>query len=303
MSFPFRRHLAPALALVALFSWTVALADDSVRRSTTGDSTRVSVVADNASVRSVLQEVAEAAGIRLVLETALEERVAEESVSMTLTGLRPEEALRRLVPDGNLLLLYSEEGHLVAAHMYLAGHAPPASRAASPRSAKPVTAASRAPTPDGATTHSPGVDTRLVDRLRREAVTHPEAARRAAALEELTGLGDEALVRATAIEMLARERDPKALEATLDVVSTLHSVPLEQIAQFVAAARQPALRIQALDILGDRVREDSQVRAWLHSLSTSDGDDDVRSAARMALDRSESRAPDPSAAARAPRRE
>jgi hypothetical protein len=51
----------------------------------------------------------------------------------------------------------------------------------------------------------------------------------------------------------------------------------------------PAQRIQALDILGDRVKDDSRAKTWLQSLSTSDGDDDVRSVARMLLDQGESR--------------
>jgi hypothetical protein len=133
------------------------------------------------------------------------------------------------------------------------------------------------------------VDPGAAIRLARESASHPDPTRRIAALEELTGRSDEAVVRDTALEMLARDRDPQVLETALDVVSTLKSVPLDQIAQFVAAAREPALRIQALDILGDRVKEDPRVKIWLQSLSVTDGDDDVRSAARMHLDQGESR--------------
>jgi hypothetical protein len=132
--------------------------------------------------------------------------------------------------------VYSEKGNLVEARMYMVGRAPPSPRAVPSRPVKPSTSAGRAATPEPSTTPVADEDARVLERLRREALTHPEAARRAAALEELTGHSDEAVVRDTAIEMLARDRDPKVLEAALDVVSTLKSVPLEQVAQFVAAA-------------------------------------------------------------------
>jgi hypothetical protein len=274
-------RLALALLLALLLAGAAASADEAPPRATRGAPRPGSVGAERASVPPILREVAAAAGIRLVLDPALEARVTEEAVTIAIRDLRPEAALRRLLPESHLLFVYSNEGALLEVQVYGPGRSPSTPHAASSRPTPPSAAAappglSPTPLPDG--------DPRRLDRLRREAVTHPDAARRTAALEELTGRSDESSVRDTAIEMLARDRDPKVLEAALDVVSTLTSAPLEQIAQFVAAAREPALRIQALDILGERVNEDARVKTWLQSLSTTDGDDDVRSAARMLLD-------------------
>ena len=279
-------RLALASLLASLLAGAAASADDAPPRVTRGDSRPGPVVAERASVPRLLREVAAAAGIRLVLAPALAARVAEESGTMPIGDLAPEEILRRLLPESHLLFVYSSEGVLLEVQIYGGGRGPSTPRAVSSR---PVTPSASAATPDRSPTPLPDGDPRWLDRLRREAMTHPEAARRAAALEELTGRSDETVVRDTALAMLARDRDPKVLEAALDVVSTLTGFPLDQIAQFVAAAREPALRIQALDILGDRVTEDSRIKTWLQSLSANDGDEDVRNAARMLLEQRESR--------------
>jgi hypothetical protein len=283
-----------AFAFVVVLSRISASASESPSFLTTGDSTRVSVVADGVSLPRILREVADVAGIRLVVEPALEAHIAEQSVTITIEDLRPEAALRKLLPGSNLLLVYASDGALVEVQAYGAGDSPATPRAGLIKPAKPASRPAgslsvKATAPEVSPPTIADDDRLLRERLRRDALTHAEPARRAAALEELTGISDEAVVRETATAMLGRERDAKVLEATLDVMSTLKTIPLESIAQFAAVARAPELRIQALDILGDRAKEDTRVRMWLQSLSSHDGDEDVRNAARMLLDQGESK--------------
>jgi hypothetical protein len=246
---------------------------------------RVSLTAAGASLSRVLEQLAQVAGIELVLDPAVEGHAEEQSVTATFEGARPEDLLRRLLPepDYGLVLIYSSADRLAQAHVHWAGRAPPASISRGARPAAPRSRL-RPPVDPGFTEPVEEGDPVRRARLAREAVSHPDPDRRATALEELVGISSETLVRDTAVQILDQDRDAKVLEAALDTLGTLKAAPVDDIARFVTMAEASDLRIQALDILGEHGRGDARVLGWLLSWATGDADEDVRGAALMLLE-------------------
>lgn len=244
------------------------------------DRDRVSITADGQPLREVLDRLATVARVQLVLDPPLEARLAPESVTLALEGVPVEEALRHLLRGHGVVLIFASDGTLAGAHAFATADGP------SRTSPTPTPASVRSPARGSAAAGPPAAEEADRDRLARLAgvtASHPDPDRRIEALENLAESGNEALVRETAVQVLARDRDTRVLESTLDILGTLDAPPLDAIASFAAGSRDPVLRTQAIDILGDHREDDPRVTAWLRQLA-SDPDEGVRDAARAQLE-------------------
>ena len=86
---------------------TPASAGPSAHLAARGDGRRVSVAATDAPVSRILRAIGNAAGIPIVLDPALDARLEAVSATLTAEDVRPEEALRRLLPEHQLVFVYS----------------------------------------------------------------------------------------------------------------------------------------------------------------------------------------------------
>jgi hypothetical protein len=142
-------------------------------------------------------------------------------------------------------------------------------------------------------------------RLRQTALNASDASDRRQAMEELSSISDEKLVRDTLIQALARERDTDVLQAVLSMVARQDDLPADALRNFVAAAdRDGPTRAMALDHLVAQNPDDPATRTLLRALASNDSNQDVREAATNALESLEPKEGDAPAQAppRRPRR-
>jgi hypothetical protein len=121
--------------------------------------------------------------------------------------------------------------------------------------------------------------------LRAQALGASDAEERVTALHAL--LGTE-VGRQTALEILARDREPEVLKNALDVLTGYVTLPLEPV---LAAARNqdPSVRIQALELLSLHRANDPRVEQVLTRAAATDADEDVRESARALIGTADSR--------------
>jgi hypothetical protein len=99
----------------------------------------------------------------------------------------------------------------------------------------------------------------------------------------LDGMDEEGALR-TALDVLARERDPEVLETALGGLMGLESVPVEPLLEFAERQRNPDLSIQALELLSEHGRSDPRVSDLLTKLARESKNAEVREAAQDLLE-------------------
>jgi hypothetical protein len=239
-----------ALLLVLPFSCVATRADERPYVRITLSPDRVSVDA-HAPLPSILAEIGRLSGVPIRLDAT----VVAEPTSVRLEAPTLEEGLRRLLWNRDFLLVYSDEG--LAEVRVLGGER------GLPRDLE--------------------VEAATLGRLRVEALHHPDPAVRVSALDRLAVNGEQALVLKTALEVLEREPDEEVLKSALDHLLAHESVPVEPVLNLVAGDRDPALRAEALDLLGEHGRGDQRVSDTLRVLVRTEQDAGLRETARTLL--------------------
>jgi hypothetical protein len=288
------------LSVVLLLAvWSPALAEDSAvpHVSATARDGRVTLSAQNASLREVITELGRASGIEIYLESSV---AADESTTIAFEGAAPDDGLRRLLRAMNFIFIYSE-GSLSQVRIYTEGRgefrrlptdtkgSPKATEMRNPRrSAGPLSPSSAARPGNGQTADqdSGATPDKEASRLRAEALGNPDPEQRVAGLEELAAGDYSQLALNTAVTMLGSERVADVLQSALSVVAGMDTVPLEPILTFVAdnRVRDAAVRIQALELLSEHGQDDPRVRELLRRIARSDENKDVRESAKSLLE-------------------
>jgi hypothetical protein len=116
-------------------------------------------------------------------------------------------------------------------------------------------------------------------RLRAQALGAGDAEERVVALHALVGTE---VGRQTALDVLARDREPEILKNALDVLTGYVTLPLEPILT-VARNEDPSVRIQALELLSLHRANDPRVEQVLTRAAATDTDEDVRESARALI--------------------
>jgi len=264
------RAVAAALALASL---TVAGAPSSAEESASSRMTfiggRLSLHAREASLQSILDEIADRTGLHVRLDT-VDAAALQEPVTIVLDRVPVEAALLRLLRDKDFVLLSSPSG---AAEVRVYG---PGQRTAVRESAPAVGASPpQADAPDNA----------AVAGLRNQALADPDSGVRGRALEGLAAKADQPAARDAVMEVLARETNPGLLERALDIVGGDQSIPLEPIVKLAVNSPAPQVRIKALSQLSQHVTRDPQARRTLEVLAADDPAPPVREAAQALLRR------------------
>jgi len=244
------------------------------------DGTRLSVHAQDTPLLEILEAISRQSRAEIHLERTLEAQIAKEQLTVSFQALPLEEGLRRLLRHKNFILVYSSAG-LTEVRVYMEGKGEfQRLRVEAKQPPQRPKGAQTADRPPGGAEDDPA---RLA-RLRGEALGHPDPAERSTALEKLAESDDEKLALDTALEVLDRERDPEVLESVLDLLSGQESVPLGPILKFVATDRGPAIRIRALELLGEHGKQDPRVSELLKTVARNDKNEEIRAIARSLLE-------------------
>jgi len=267
------RAVAAALALASL---TVAGAPSSAEESASSRMTfiggRLSLHAREASLQSILDEIADRTGLHVRLDTVDAAAALQEPVTIVLDRVPVEAALLRLLRDKDFVLLSSPSG---AAEVRVYG---PGQRTAVRESAP-------APAVGAAPPQADAPDNAAVAGLRNQALADPDSGVRGRALEGLAAKADQPAARDAVMEVLARETNPGLLERALDIVGGDQSIPLEPIVKLAVNSPAPQVRIKALSQLSQHVTRDPQARRTLEVLAADDPAPPVREAAQALLRR------------------
>jgi HEAT repeats len=232
---------------------------------------RVSLDVREAPLRRVLDEIGDRTGVRVRLDDAGQAKIADEIVTIQMESVPVETALRRLLRDKDLVLVYAPN-RLAEAHVYGRSTGRPA--------AEPPPAASVGSGPAAA---AESRDT--LARLREQALTNTDVNARAQALEGLAAQPDQRAVRDVVLEVLDRESDPRLLQRALDIVGPDRTIPLEPLVKLAASSPAPEVRIKALTQLVEHATRDPRVRQTLETAAAGDPEPNVRDAARTLLQR------------------
>jgi len=266
------RAVAAALALASL---TVAGAPSSAEESASSRMTfiggRLSLHAREASLQSILDEIADRTGLHVRLDT-VDAAALQEPVTIVLDRVPVEAALLRLLRDKDFVLLSSPSG---AAEVRVYG---PGQRTAVRESAPAPAVGASPPQADAP-------DNAAVAGLRNQALADPDSGVRGRALEGLAAKADQPAARDAVMEVLARETNPGLLERALDIVGGDQSIPLEPIVKLAVNSPAPQVRIKALSQLSQHVSRDPQARRTLEVLAADDPAPPVREAAQALLRR------------------
>jgi hypothetical protein len=273
------RAVASAVLLILLAGQASIPAQGAPRAAVTLKADRLSVNAREAPLRQILAELSRLSGIQVYLETTLERQIAREATTVVFESLTIEEGLRRLLRAKNFILVYSPSG-LAEVRVYGEGRGE--FRRLAVETKRPPARARTVQKTDRPPAGAAGELAQLI-RLRGEALGNPDPAERSGALDELGGSGDQKLVLETALEVLERERDPEVLKSALDLLADQESVPLEPLLR-LAASRESALRIQALELLSEHGKQDPRVSELLKTVAGNDRDEEVRESAKSLLD-------------------
>jgi hypothetical protein len=256
--------LALAVSLVAGSPGSAAGAP-RLAVTVTGSQIRISTQSAQAGL---LDEIARESGAPARRERAASTGLPEETVSVIVDAASADDALRHLLRQRDHVLIVSPAG-VVEIRIYGTTHDPfPPAGFPAPR-VEPVPAAGVEETGDPL-------------QLRADAIMHADPEARFQALDRLAGTEEGEVATSAALAVLERERDPRVLEAALDVLDGLEAVPLEPLLGWVARRHEPALRVRALTMLRERGEQDSRVRTVLRTLGR-DEDEAVRAAARALL--------------------
>lgn len=263
-----RRALA-AMALACLAAAPAAYAQEPVAL-TIADG-RLSLDAHDASLQGILDEIGDRTGLRVRMDDTGEAQVAGETVTMTLDSVPVEDALRRLLRGKDFVLVYSPS-RLSEARVYGRSPERPGS--------EPAPAASVPSAPAGVPENR-----QAVAQLRNQALSSPDPAARAQALEGLAANADQRAVRDTLIEVLEHETNPGLLQRALDIVGADRTMPLEPVLKLAVGNPAPEVRIKALTALVEQVSRDPRARQALEVAAADDAAPAVRDAAKALLQR------------------
>ena len=266
------RAMAAALALACLAVAPATRAQEPITL-TIADG-RLSLDARGASLQTILDEIGDRTGLRVRLDDAGEAQLAGETITMALEAVPVEDALRRLLRGKDFVLVYSPS-RLDEARVYGRSQA---------RAREPAPAAS---VPSGPAGDPENRDT--VTRLRDLALTSPDPAARAHALEGLAANADQRAVRDAVLEVLERESNPGLLQRALDIVGADRTIPLEPLVKLAVSNPAPEVRIKALTQLVEQMSRDPRARQTLETSAADDPAPGVRDAAKTLLQRAAAR--------------
>jgi HEAT repeats len=233
---------------------------------------RLSLEAHEAPLQELLDEVSERSGIRIRLD---EPDQTQEPVTLELTAVPLEEALRRLLREKSFVLVYSPAA-LAEARVYGRRRAP-----------------AQDPTPGpadiGARPEGEPNDGSSVAGLRTQALTSRDPAERARALEGLAANADQPAARDAVVEVLERESEPGLLQRALDIIGADRATPLEPLVKLAVTNTDPDVRLKALAQLVSHVGQDPRARQTLEARAADDPSPAVRQAARSFLQQASAR--------------
>ena len=268
--------MALLLLLVLFFTPAVATAEPDTTLSVTVDGATLSVQAVDVPLDEVLAKIGDTIDARIVIETRLADELSRARVDTTLTRVPVLTALRRLLSGRQYAVLSGPNG-VDEVRIYVDGKTGYRELTA----ADPRTRSRPASTP---LAESPADDPAEVARLRQTVLGGPDAATRAEALLDLSGIRDGKLFIATLTQVLARERDSKVLEALFEAAAQHEErIPPDALRAFARSDRDGTPRAQAVDLLADQTGDQPATRALLRSLAASDRSPEVREAATTAL--------------------
>lgn len=258
------RAVAVLLALAGAVPGGAAAAEVRARL----EDGRLTVRAEAVPLSAVLDAVVRDTGMVIEGRDSLDPRVAARPTTVRFEGLRVEEVFRRMLPESDFLLVESPDGLEVT--IYPRGTRPPPPPVRSP------TALRRPPPRARDASDDPAV-------LRATALGDPDPARRAEALHRLSLFASGDVVRETVLEVLERERDRDVLDGALDLLRQQDAVPLDRLIAFAGREAEPDLRVRALELLGEKGREDRRVRGFLRTMIR-DSNEQVRETAQRVLE-------------------
>jgi len=277
----FRRYfvgLVPAVVLLGALAIVPVSRASETTLSVNAVNGTVSVTAVNRPLDEVLREVGTALHARVVIESVLAGELARARVDMSLTGVSPTLAFRRLLVGRQYVLMFGPRG-VDEVRVYVDGatgyrELTPPDPLAKPR-------LTSMPLPDG----GPADDPAEIARLRRTVLDDPDASARRAALVDLSGMRDTAPLIETLTRMLGRERDSKVLEALFAIAAQQQEhLPADTLRAFAASDRDGSARALAVDMLATLSGDDPATRTLLRSLAAGDASAAIRETAQTTLD-------------------
>jgi len=247
----------------------------TLKVSASGD--LVTLEAVDVPLDQVLRKLGEVLRTRIVIETVLGRDLGKTRVTRNFNAIPSDQAFRRLLVGRNYALMQGKD-HVDELRVFdgTTGSrelAPPDRTLARPTRPRP------APPAD-----APQDEAAEAARLRQTALSASDASERRQAMEELSSVSDEKLIRDTLLQALARECDTDVLQAVLSLVARQDDVPADALRNFVASDRDGSTRAIALDHLVAQTPDDPATRTLLRSLASSDANQDVREAASNALE-------------------
>jgi len=258
---------AVVVLLAGLTGAPTLRADDTPGITLTVADGRVSLDAQDVTLKAILDEIGERTGVRVQFDESGEGQLEAELVTISLRDTPVEEALRQLL-RGRDFVIVSSAGRPPEAHVYgrsgAAAEPPPAASVSSTPSARPPDASGLA-------------------RLRSEALESPDPAARGRALEGLAASGNWEWTREAAVAMLERESNSGLLQRALDLVAADRTIPVEPLVKLALTNPAPEVRVKALTQLGARAVAEPRAREALQASAADDPVPNVRDAARALL--------------------
>jgi hypothetical protein len=274
-----------ALVLVLVAGAVPASAQDEIRarpiaRVLSGPS-GVSVTAEAVPLDDLLREVSRVTGIAVFFESSLPSSVVRRPTSVAVRDAPLEAVLKRVLRDINFIVSYGPE-RADAVRIFGQGGGPgPFTRlgvgsAAGRRPDSSADAQAQRSEED-----SDSADD--IPTLERAALTHPDPAQRASAMQRLSEIGEEGRARNVALAALDRDQDTEVLREALNLLETHDSLPRESLMRFASGSRPAELRLQALDMLADSGTTDAAFRSLVTALAR-DPSEEVRQRAQELLE-------------------
>ena len=271
-------RFASAVVLLGVLALAPAARASDATLSVSAADRTVSLTAVQRPLDEVLREVGKALHVRIVIESVLAGELAKARVDVSLRGVSPVLAFRRLLAGRQYVLMLGPHG-VDEVRVYVDGTTGYQELTPPDPLAKPELTS--IPLADGGLPDDPAA----IARLRRMALNDPDATARRAALVDLSGLRDPAPLVETLRQMLARERDSKVLETLFGIAAQQQEhLPADTLRAFAASDRDGAARALAVDMLASLSGEDPATRALLRSLAGSDASAAVRETAQTALE-------------------
>ncbi len=251
--------LAGLLLLVSM-----GVAEATVQVELDGD--RLTIKAENASLRDILQAVAKAGQFPLRLEAPLTEKLTVQIDRKPVL-----EALDSLLEDQSNLIRYTRKPDGVRVEEVLVfAPSPSADRTARARREE-VSAPGASAVPAGEAPASTGA-----------AAEASRPKKLVTALDLLTG--DQAETgRSMLVDLMKTDEDPGVRQQALFALGSAPTIPLPEVAKAAVADEDPSVRLVALKILADKAQDDPSAQSVFRQISQNDKDEQVRQVATALL--------------------